>query len=203
MTEIMAAHKWSNNAALIADVISLGFIHGDILDATYGLGRFWSKCRPEGLVTNDKYTEADFNFDFTSFPHEWGSKFDSVVFDPPYKLNGTSTLESDVPYGVHKPATVEKRLDLIVAGAIECLRLVKKGGFFLVKVQNQVSSGRMHFQTDMVTQALNARKVAQMHLLTNPRPQPKGRRQIHPRSNYSTLMIFKKENDDYPFKERM
>jgi len=193
MSEIMAAYKWSNNAHLIADVIKLGFIHGDILDATYGLGRFWSKCRPNGLITNDLYTEADFNFDFTDFPQAWSKKYDVVVFDPPYKLNGTPSVESDIVYGVHKPATIEERHDLIVAGAIECLRLVKKGGFLLVKVQNQVSSGRMHFQTDIVTQALNARKVAQMHLLTNPRPQPKGRRQIHPRSNYSTLLIFKRE----------
>ena len=137
MSEIMAAYKWSNNAHLIADVIKLGFIHGDILDATYGLGRFWSKCRPNGLITNDLYTEADFNFDFTDFPQAWSKKYDVVVFDPPYKLNGTPSVESDIVYGVHKPATIEERHDLIVAGAIECLRLVKKGGFLLVKVQNQ------------------------------------------------------------------
>jgi len=190
----MAAHKWANNGELIADVQKLGFLNGKVLDATYGLGRFWSKTEGVDLTTNDLYTEADHHYDFTTFPDEWASSFDSVVFDPPYKLNGTPTdNSSDKDYGVHKAATIQERLGLMIDGSKECLRLVKKGGFLLVKCQDQVSSGRMHFQSDILTNAIDARKVVQMHLLTNPRPQPKGRRQIHPRSNFSTLMIFKKE----------
>ena len=154
---ILAAHKWATNGDLIADVAGLGFIHGSVLDATYGEGVFWSKTRPEGLITNDLYKPADHQFDFTSFPPSWGDRYDCVVFDPPYKLNGTPTEAVDGRYGVDKVATLQERLDLIVKGAIECMRLVRTGGYLLVKCQDQVASGRMHFQSDLITQALDTR----------------------------------------------
>ena len=193
---INAAHYWRNNGELIADVASLGFIKGKVLDATYGLGAFWSSYIPNELISNDLYTAADYSYSFTNFPSHWENKWDTTVFDPPYKLNGTpSQGQIDKAYGVHKKATLQERMDLIIAGAKECYRVTKDKGFILIKVQDQVSSGKMHFQTDAVSSALvelGAAKVAQMHFLRSPRPQPQGRKQVHPRSNFSTLMVFKK-----------
>ena len=194
--QINAAHYWRNNGELIADVASLGFIKGKILDTTYGLGAFWGSYTPKELASNDLYTAADYSYNFTNFPSHWENKWDTTVFDPPYKLNGTpSQGQVDKAYGVHKKATLQERMDLIIAGAKECCRVTKDKGFILVKVQDQVSSGKMHFQTDAVSSALvelGAVKVAQMHFLRHPRPQPQGRKQVHPRSNFSTLMVFKK-----------
>lgn len=194
---VFSAHNWRDNAELIADVGSMGFIKGKVLDATFGMGIFWNDFKPDELVTNDLHVEsADFHYDYRQFPEDWENEFETVVFDPPYKLNGTPDNELvDVRYGVHRKQSVKDRMDSIIDGAKECYRCVKKGGFLLVKVQNQVSSGRMWFQTDLVTQALNelgAKKVAELHFLRTPRPQPSGRAVKHPRSNFSTLMIFKK-----------
>ena len=193
---INAAHYWRNNGELIADVANLGFIKGKVLDAAYGSGAFWGSHTPTELVSNDLYTAADYSYNFTNFPSHWKDKWDTTVFDPPYKLNGTpSHGQVDKAYGVHKKATLQERMDLIIAGAKECYRVTKDKGFILVKVQDQVSSGKMHFQTDAVSSALvelGAVKVAQMHFLRHPRPQPQGRKQVHPRSNFSTLMVFKK-----------
>ena len=104
---------------------------------------------------------------------------------------------------MHRIASVKERLSLIIDGALECLRVVKPSGYLAVKVQNQVASGRLHFQTDLVTQVLGgcsysiaekARKIAEFHLLRAPRPQPHNR-QVNPYNNYSTLMIFKKRGN--------
>ena len=91
---INAAHYWRNNGELIADVASLGFIKGKVLDATYGLGAFWSSYTPNELISNDLYTAADYSYSFTNFPSHWENKWDTTVFDPPYKLNGTQGIWS-------------------------------------------------------------------------------------------------------------
>jgi hypothetical protein len=54
--------------------------------------------------------------------------FDTVVLDPPYKLNGTSTGEgpaaSDESYGVGGPyQSVEDKHTLIKDGIVECARI--------------------------------------------------------------------------------
>jgi len=195
--QINAAHYWRNNGELIAAVASMGFIKGKVLDAAYGTGAFWSSYVPNDLTSNDLHTAADYSYNFTDFPSHWENKWDTTVFDPPYKLNGTpSQGQVDKAYGVHRKATLQERMDLITDGSRECYRVTKDKGFLLIKVQDQVSSGKMHFQTDTVSSALielGAVKAAQMHFLRSPRPQPQGRKQVHPRSNFSTLMVFKKK----------
>ena len=192
---IKAAYPWANNAELIADVHRLGYIGEQVLDTTYGLGRFWTEYRPKYLVENDAHPDRGaIHHDFTSFPDDWGDRFDTTVYDPPYKLNGTPTLgKMDEDYGVENYTKVGAKIDLILNGAIEALRVTKPGGTLLVKIQDQVSSGRMYFLSDMIRDKLHgAKKIAVFHLLTNPRPQPPGRSQKHARNNYSTLLVFRK-----------
>ena len=193
---VMAAHAWGTNAEMIADIADLGYIGDTVLDATYGLGRFWSKYQPNNLISNDAHPlRGDLSYDFTSFPEDWEGQYDTVVFDPPYKLNGTPTLgKMDEDYGIATYTSLNDKLDLISRGVTECVRVTKAGGTILVKIQDQVASGRMWFQSDMVHDTLCgiANKVAVFHFLTKPRPQPEGRRQINARNNYSTLLIFKK-----------
>jgi hypothetical protein len=90
---ILAHGDWKTNAELIRDCASLGYLHGDwyTLDPTYGLGTFWSLWRPHTLVASDIDPAKSLwggATDFTNLP--WSNNlFDAVVFDPPYKLNGT------------------------------------------------------------------------------------------------------------------
>ena len=189
---IYAAQKWPTNAHMIKDAARLGYLRKDWLtyDPTYGLGNFWTEWRPTKLIYDDKYTLD--GADFRQIPFN-GDTFDAVVFDPPYKLNGTPSPE-EKRYGVEVPTRWQDRMTLIRDGVAECARVTKRKGFLLVKCMDQVVSGKVVWQTDEVTRwakLAGMTKVDRLDLLTNPRPQPHSR-QLHARRNSSALLIFQK-----------
>lgn len=194
MTEVMRAHRWGTNASLMCDVQRLGYVEGEVLDATYGVaGGFWTLYRPQWLVTNDLNAPADMGFDFRRFPLPDGW-CDTVVYDPPYKLNGTPADDvMDARFGTGTHATIGERVAMIEAGAVECWRLTRK--WLLVKCMDQVVSGQMVWQTHLIHNLLaplGARLKDRFDFLTTPRAQPGNRPQQHARSNYSTLLVFVK-----------
>lgn len=197
-TEVLAIAKWPSNAHLIADVARLGYLQNgwNILDATYGQGGFWTEWRPRWLFTNDNdpSTNADWHYDFCRLPSLWTQKFDAVVFDPPYKLNGTPDPALDKRYGVHVARRWQDRMADIAAGTRECARVSKS--MLLVKCQDQVCSGAMRWQTDLVRDVAIASgfgKVERFDYISGGRPQPAGRRQVHARHGMaSQLLIFKR-----------
>lgn len=193
-----------NNAQLIRDVAELGYLQKDwtTLDPTYGKGRFWRLWQPHpwNLHTSDTDPESDsmYAFDFTAMPWDDG-KFDAVVFDPPYKLNGTGgSHASDEGYGVADEwGGVEGRHNLIFAGIEECVRVLKPKGILLVKCQDQVCSGNVVWQDRMIVSFVESSfdwKMTNIDKLFvhGGIPQPAGRRQVHARRNYSTALIFRK-----------
>lgn len=187
---ILSATKWANNSDLIADCQRLGYIKGRVLDPTYGLGNFYNVYRPDNLVTGDLITPADMTLDFTSLPFP-NHSFDTVIYDPPYKLNGTPTDYVDDRYGVGAYTRWQDRMALMIRGQVECARVVKKGGFLLTKCMDQVVSGKVRFQSDILTNVTTLEKVDELLFLTNPREQPHAR-QVHSRRNYSTLLVFER-----------
>ena len=181
---------------MIKDVARLGYLRREwrTLDPTYGLGNFWTEWQPEVLHKSDKYTATIGvnDDDFRNLMWTSGS-FDAVVFDPPYKLNGTPSPE-EKRYGVEAPARWQDRIHLIIEGLVECARVLKPKGFLLVKCMDQVVSGKVVWQTDIVTNVVKEEglvKVDRLDFLTDPRPQPHSR-QVHARRNYSSLLIFQK-----------
>ncbi len=195
---VMAIHPWKNNAEMIRDCARLGYLHDEwlTLDPTWGKGNFWTKWRPATLIASDivqHLSPQGYSVDFRDMPWE-DDQFGAVVFDPPYKLNGTPSLDMDESYGVHIPARWQDRMALVTDGVQECARVLAPGGFLLVKCQDQVVSGQVRWQTDIVTAeaaAAGCEKVDRLDLLSY-RPQPKGRRQVHARRNSSTLLVFRK-----------
>lgn len=190
--EVMRAHRWGTNAALIADVARLGYIEGPVLDATYGeCGGFWKAWRPEDLTTNDLNADADLRYDFRAFPLP-DRAYTTVVYDPPYKLNGTPADDvMDQRFGTGQTMTIGERLAMIYDGAAECWRIADQR--LLIKCMDQVVSGRMCWQTHEITNLLvplGARLEDRFDFLTTPRAQPGNRPQQHARANYSTLLIF-------------
>lgn len=196
MSEVRAIGDRTNNAQLMADCARLGYLDGPVLDLTYGLGRFWNDHCPEALITNDlnRDTAADHHFDFTKTP--WPDDYAyTVVLDPPYKLNGTGgSHPSDAGYGVADNLSVEDRMHLITRGCAEALRLADR--FVLIKCQDQVVSGRVYWQTLEIIETMRARspfkpnRLRDMLHVQGYRPQPPGRRQVHARRDYSTLLVF-------------
>lgn len=192
---ILAVGSWRTNADLIADCARLGYLRDEwsTLDPTYGLGTFWRKWRPNRLIGTDLDPSKSCTFrisvDFTAIP--WTDhSFDAVVFDPPYKLNGKPEA-AGLRYGTRDPATPAERLDLIARGVAECARVLDRG-CLLVKCQDQVVSGRVVWQTDLVTSVAETSGLAKVDRFDflSYRPQPPGRRQLHARRNASQLLVF-------------
>lgn len=200
MKEVLAVHAWPSNAELIRDAARLGYLDGHVLDATYGEGVFWKVWLPQKLTTNDlhKTNPSGHHFDARAFPAEWAQAFDAVVFDPPYKLNGTpATGEQDARYGTAERVNREGRLDLIARGAAGCFEATRR--FLLVKVQDQVEGGKMRWQTDIVWDAvrpLGAEKIDRFDMVTKHRPQPQG---FHASAPGLKARIFKAEADAWTY----
>jgi len=188
----------TNNAQLMADCNRLGYITDDdyVADVTYGLGRFWKDYCPPMLVASDidpEKSPSGMPIDFRSTPFA-SEEFDVVVFDPPYKLSGTSRVSSDPGYGIGRYMPLKDRMDLIFDGVSECARIVRDDGLVLVKCQDQVVSGKVVWQTlDIVEYASFCRLdlIDMLHVQAY-RPQPAGTAQLHARRDYSTLLVFKK-----------
>lgn len=202
MTEIRASgHDRTTNALLMADCHTLGYLPEPVLDLTYGLGKFWTEYRPERLVTNDLHTDAathridwtrpiaaEFVLMLTAII-DWGA----VVFDPPYKLNGKPDPDVDRRYGVDQMVSAHDRWEAIKAGLDTAFSLAPR--YVLVKLQDQVNAGRKTWQTYaahghvILEHGEDYRLVDQLHVRSY-RAQPPGRRQLHARQDYSTLMVW-------------
>ena len=148
---VLAATAWRTNAEMIEAAASLGYLRKEwvTLDPTYGRGLFWTNWRPDNLVCRDRYTiEGDEEFTFEDMHCYPDGAFDCVVFDPPYRLNGTPDLcEFDDRFGTDKPMTWHERMASIEKGISESLRVTRSGGMVLVKCQDQVCSGAVRWQT--------------------------------------------------------
>lgn len=199
MNAIRTLGNRKTNAQAILDAVDLGYIDGVVLDATYGLGRFWTLWRPFYLVTNDVDPErrTDYSWDFTNMDVE-GETFDTVVFDPPYKYSGTASsvgpaaLNAD--YGIGEYMSPDERDKLIADGMTECHRVLAPGGHLLVKCQDQVVSGKKRWQTKKAFTHGNMIGLSLVDelLVQSYRAQPEGRSQKHSRIDFSNLMVFRK-----------
>lgn len=147
------------NAELIVAAARLGYLRSEwrTLDATWGVGTFWSLWRPDVLVATDRNpakSPTGQSVDFTDLPFESRS-FRAAVLDPPYKLNGTPTEKVDDRYGVADDewvgVPVAERHDLILRGITENARVLAYGGLFLLKCKDQVCNGENYWQTDIFT----------------------------------------------------
>lgn len=192
--EVLAIGQWRNNAELIADVAQLGYLDGIVLDATFGEGSFWKAWTPHELYTNDLYKPADSAHDYRAFPFS-DALFDAVVFDPPYRMSGRRDRgEFDQRFGLTEYRGNDEILSDLVDGAVECYRVCRR--YLLVKCQDQVNGGRVRWQTDLITSAVEGvggRKIDRFDFTSRSvRPQPSGRRQLTARRNHSTLLVFAK-----------
>lgn len=191
MNDIHAATAWPTNAHLIEACADLGYLNADwpTLDPTFGKGTFWRRWAPTSLTCHDLKFDG---VDFRNLPHPDG-QFQAITFDPPYKLNGTPS-GTDERYGVDVAATLNERHQLMFDGLDECVRVLAPSGTLLVKCQPQVASGRVWWQDRMMAERAEKhglRHVDTLVMLTRPRPQPGGRRQVHARRNYSTLLVLR------------
>ena len=194
---------------MFLDVHRLGYLRDTdvILDPTWGRGKWWTLWAPTApgrLVARDRYTvPGDEDWDFRAMTYDDGT-FDAVAFDPPYVSVGgrktTGLPDMHDAYGMTDAATTPQGVqDDIDAGLSECHRVVKFGGIVIAKCQNYVSSGNLWpggYLTQRCAAALGFEVVDILQHIAGVRPQPPGRRQVHARNNYSTLLVLRKPSGE-------
>ena len=199
MSDILALDPArTNNAKLMADCATLGYLDGLVADVTYNAGRFWSDVAPPSLKFD---LDPQWGVRVSDFRHLplLDSAINTVVLDPPYKLNGTSTGKGpaalDEGYGVGGGyRSVAEIHTLIQDGIDEAWRVLVVGGLLLLKCQAQQNAGRMNDQPGMfATHAVDSGRwadVDRLHVISTPRKQPRAQRTA--RSNISTLVVLRK-----------
>jgi hypothetical protein len=136
---IVGSVQQGSNADLIATIAPL-YLTGEVCDLTYGLGRWWDRYRPAGLVCHDLDPDKGDGVDFTALP-EPDDSYDAVTFDPPYVpaggyLTSTRRLDYRDRFGLIQRSQAEL-VDLWRAGLTEAARVSRR--WVLVKCGDYVS----------------------------------------------------------------
>lgn len=133
------------NADLMAAVAPY-YLTGSVLDVTYGEGKWWERFKPQ-LTAHDLKLDG---VDFTALP-ETDASYDAVCFDPPYITTGglgssSARIYSGRGGGLRDRYGLAQRSQdelwaLISGGMSEAARVVRPGGFVLVKCMDFADTG--------------------------------------------------------------
>ena len=174
-----------------------------IVDPTFGHGRFWK------LVDHAQYdarrTDLAEGVDLRSLPYT-NESVDLEVIDPPYRYTpAKNTKQDDVPgHGVvdalynlqaAKLTNTAAVVDLYVAGFVEAHRVLRHGGFLVVKCQDTVQDGKNLWVHDILRERAEVLGFAMRDMLiVNPRSvlATRWERQRHLRKAHSYFLIFRK-----------
>jgi DNA modification methylase len=185
------------NAELIRDAMRLYSSDGDVvLDVTFGKGKFWE------LIDTNKYkffpTDLQTGVDFTDLPYP-DDFADVLVIDPPYMDNGANAKASlDGYYKNHQRQRLETKtykgikgvVRLYQDGLIEAQRVVKPGGYVLVKCQDQTTNW-VHNEILAYAEGVLSMKAEDLFILMQKgKPLMRHDYQYHARKNHSYLWVF-------------
>lgn len=201
---VLACTDWATNALLIVDLVRLGYLTADqsVVDATYGMGAWWSLWRPRWFRGHDidPAKAPDGVADFRALPYPDRS-IDVVAFDPPYITGAgdTSTAGSFTEkYGIADATSFAELHALIFDGLAETARVVRSGGLLLVKAMSY-TNGRTFRPMPALLMARAEQHgldlVDEFVMRRNPGPTPGDPALIRrARRNCSTLLVFQKRH---------
>lgn len=206
-----------NNADLIAAVSRLYIPdNANVLDCTWGKGRFWSKTDTDRFWLTgsdidrieDPKAKTHFLYPGVSYydlsTEELGDPFDVVVFDPPYKSGGETSHKSMVDqYGLQhltsdtpsRHGNVGSVLFEYTVGMEQAHRVLKPSGLLMVKCQDMVESGKQWFNHLTVAQFgadLGFYLKDLFVLVSSKNPMMRHGHQLHSRKNLSYLWVMEK-----------
>lgn len=184
-------------------VLSLYVEPGNIVaDVTYGRGVFWRKVPKQTykLLTSDLESRVDCR----KLPYQDAS-IDCVVFDPPYMHTpgGTAHVNHQNYEGYYKNnlANSEKKyheavLDLYFTAAREAWRVLRHGGVYIVKCQDEVCANQQRLTHVELINELQSYGFVVEDLFVVVRNGKPGvsrlLRQAHARKNHSYFLVFLK-----------
>ena len=128
------------NADVLAQIGPVYLAGGPVVDLTYGLGKWWDRWRPAELVAHDLRRDG-VRFEALPWPDGY---FAAAVFDPPYTPSsaGTGAATFRHRYGLTETRNHAEVVALVRAGALEALRVVRRGGYVVCKV-GDYTNGRV------------------------------------------------------------
>jgi hypothetical protein len=171
-----------------------------IADVTYGQGVFWRKVPPDAY----KMLPSDLSegVDCRNLPYE-NNSIDCVVFDPPYMHTpgGTAHVNHQNYEGYYKNnrANPDKKyheavLDLYFTAAREVWRVLRDGGIYIVKCQDEVCANQQrltHVELINELQGYGYRAEDLFVVMRTGKPGVSRLiRQAHSRKNHSYFIVF-------------
>lgn len=189
--------------AVFPDILSLYVAPGSVIaDVTYGRGVFWRRV-PEG-VFRVLPTDIATGTDCRSLPYGDGA-IDCVVFDPPYMHTpgGTAHVNHQNYEGYYqnnRANSVKKYheavLDLYFTAAQEAWRVLRQGGIYIVKCQDEVCANIQRFtHIEIINELTGYGFVAEDLFVVVRKGKPgvsRMLRQAHARKNHSYFVVFLK-----------
>lgn len=193
----------ATSAAVFPDILSLYVAPGSaIADVTYGRGVFWRRV-PEGVfrvLPSDIATGTDCR----QLPYGDGV-IDCVVFDPPYMHTpgGTAHVNHQNYEGYYqnnRANSVKKYheavLDLYFTAAQEAWRVLRQGGIYIVKCQDEVCANIQRFtHIEIINELTSYGFIAEDLFVVVRKGKPgvsRMLRQAHARKNHSYFLVFLK-----------
>ncbi len=175
-----------------------------VADVTYGKGVFWRQV-PEGAYNLLPSDLAD-GIDCRNLPYA-DQSIDCVVFDPPYMHTpgGTAHQNHQNYEGYYKnnQTSSEKKyheavLDLYFTAAQEAWRVLRVGGIYVVKCQDEVCANIQRLtHVEIINELQQQGYVAEDLFVVTRRSKPGVSRiltQAHARKNHSYFLVFLKPN---------
>lgn len=192
------------NAEMFPTVLELYVpLHSKVADVTYGKGIFWKNVPPGSfeLLKSDIKQGVDAR----ALPYESGT-IDCVVFDPPYMHTPGGTAHDghqnfeQYYMNNHGSYTTKKYheavLDLYFRAGAEAWRVLKSGGIYIVKCQDEVCACQQRLTHVEIINHLTEKLFVAEDLFVLVRNNKPGVSRIiqqrHARKNHSYFVVFRK-----------
>lgn len=186
----------SNEEAMAAIMKVYGRKGMTVADVTYGSGVFWKHINTSDYA----FTPSDLKTcgtDFTDLPYS-DEHMDIVVFDPPYRYTPKTnqpTHHTD-RYALHPSANLHRPSDVLAlyrAGIAECERVLKQGGFLIVKVMDTIEASEQYWMHIDIMQMGNDLKCRDLVIVAPPSTvASRWKRQRHLKKTHSYFIIMRK-----------
>lgn len=222
---IHSAHQTTNDEVFYKIVDLYIPESSKIADVTYGKGVFWKKVDKKkyclyfsDLKTKDLPEDCLKGVDSRQLPYE-DELLDAIVFDPPYMHtpggtahNGHQNFEGYYANNVDQnheiiqqiwietdgnpPKYHDAVLDLYFRSAREAWRVLKDGGIYIVKCQDEVCANKQRLTHIEITVELEKYGFVTEDLFVVMRTNRPGvsriKKQYHARKNHSYFMVYQK-----------
>ncbi|HLX94110.1 MAG TPA: DNA methyltransferase [Verrucomicrobiae bacterium] len=201
--ELVFSAYAGTNDVIFPYVLSLFVAKGSkVADVTYGKGVFWRRVPTDAYQL--KKSDLKDGIDCRQLPYV-DADLDCVVFDPPYMHTpgGTAHVnhQNFERYYQNNAAGSEKKyheavLDLYFTAAKEAFRVLKEGGIYIVKCQDEVCANRQRLTHVEIINELTVYGFVIEDLFVVVRNGKPGVSSIltqgHARKNHSYFLVFLK-----------